>query len=290
MKMKTVRLAALVLALLFVETTSSADELAGLWKAKKRFGPDVHGTLVLQRSGGTWTADLAGRIVQVAAANGELTFALPDGDGAFRGTLNDKGVIRGQWFRFGTQLYRLQNNAAVSASPVVLKPDGPNRWRGDVDPAGDAFTFYLLLEPQQDGSFRAVLRNPERDLGTQQGVERLTRDGKAVKLIGKRRGQPEQEVASGTYDAESEVITLSFPSRGGSYDFIREGDDSAFYPRGKNPGKYAYRPPLALDDGWPVGTLEAADIDRAAMEKFIQSILHMPMDSQDAPQFQGLLI
>lgn len=288
-RMKTARLAALVFALLFVEATGSANELAGLWKAKKRFGPDTHGTLVLQRSGGSYTADLAGRVVPVSVADGELAFTLPDGEGAFRGKLDDRGVIRGRWLRFGTQLYRVQNNPALSAAPVVLEPDGPNRWRGNVDPAENTFTFYLLLAPQPDGSFRAVLRNPERDFGTQQGVERLTRDGNAVKLIGKRRGQ-EQQVASGTYDPESEVLTLSFPSRGGSYDFLREGDDSAFYPRGKQPGRYAYRPPLALDDGWPVGTLDAAGIDRAAMEKFVQGILDMPMDSQDAPQVHGLLI
>lgn len=284
--MKTI--AATMFALLFA-TIGSANELAGLWKAKERFGPDTRGTLVLQRNGGVYTADMAGRSVPVSTANGELTFTLPNGDGAFRGKLDGKGVISGRWLRFGTQLYRLQNNAAVSAFAVVLKPDGPNRWRGDVPASEDAFTFYLLLEPQPDGTFRAVLRNPERDLGTQQGVERLMRDGNGVKLIGKRGGK-EQDVTSGTYDAERDVITLSFPTRGGSYDFVREGDGSEFYPRGRKPGKYTYRPPIALDDGWPVGTLDAVDIDRAAMEKFVQSVLDMRMDTQDAPQFHGVLI
>jgi CubicO group peptidase (beta-lactamase class C family) len=268
---------------------TSAGELAGLWKAKKRFGPDTSGTLVLQRSGSVYTADMVGHTVPVRTTNGELTFTLPNGDGAFRGRLDGKGVIRGQWLRFGTQLYRVENNAAVSAAPVVLRQDGPNRWRGHVDPSEAVFTFYLFLEPQQDGSLGAVLRNPEFDLGTQQGVERLTRDGDSVKLLGRRRGQ-EQVVASGTYDAERAVLTLSFPSRGGSYDFLREGDDSAFYPRGKRPGRYAYRPPLPLDDGWPVSTLDAENIDRATMEKFVQSILDRPMDSRDAPQVHGLLI
>jgi CubicO group peptidase (beta-lactamase class C family) len=282
--------AAMVFALLFVAASpGSPDELAGLWKAKKRFGPDAHGTLVLQRSGRTYTADLAGRIVPVSAANGELTFTLPGGDGTFRGKLDEKGVISGHWYRPGTALYSAPNGAPVSAYRVVLKPDGPNRWRGPVDPSNDAFTFYLLLQPQPDGSLRAILRNPERDLGTQQGVERLTREGNAVKLMGKRGGK-EQEVAPGTYDAENQVITLAFPSRGGSYDFVRDSDDSAFYPRGRHPGRYTYRPPLRLDDGWPVSTLEAADIDRAAMEKLVQSILDAPMDLQDAPQHHGLLI
>jgi CubicO group peptidase (beta-lactamase class C family) len=292
--MKNVRLATIVFTLLFVtaslplvaQTTGSPSELAGLWKAKKRFGPDARGMLVLQRSGANWTADMAGRIVPVVNANGEITFTLPDNGGTFRGK-QDKGAIRGHWYRPGTQVY--WKATPVSASPVVLKPDGPNRWRGNVDPIEDTFTFYLLLQPQPDGTFGALLRNPEFDLGTQQHVERLTRDGNALRLIGKRGGK-EQDVAKGSYDAETQVITLAFPSRGGSYDFLRDGDDSAFYPRGKSPGRYTYHTPLALDDGWPVGTLDAADIDRTAIEKVVQGILEMPMDSPDAPQSHGLLI
>jgi CubicO group peptidase (beta-lactamase class C family) len=289
------RIAATAIALLFVtashpllaDTPGSANELAGLWKAKKRFGPDARGALVLQRSGSNWTADMAGRIVSVSSVNGELTFTLPDNGGTFRGRRDDQGSIRGHWLRPGTTLY--WKATPISASPVVLKPDGPNRWRGNVDPIEETFTFYLLLQPQPDGSLRAVLRNPEFDLGTQQGVERLTRDGNALKLMGKRGGK-EQVVASGTYDAENAVITFAIPGRGGSYDFLRDGDDSGFYPRGKQPGRYTYRPPLPREDGWPVSTLDAVNIDRATVEKFVQSILDTPMDSQDAPQVHGLLI
>jgi hypothetical protein len=143
---------------LLAGTTASANDLAGLWKAKKRFGPDTRGTLVLVRGGRAYTADLAGRVVPVSTANGELTFTLPNGDGAFRGRLGGNGVIAGHWLRPGTAVYTSQNGAPVSASPVVLKPDGPNRWRGIVDPLEDTFTFYLLLQRQPDGSYHAVLR------------------------------------------------------------------------------------------------------------------------------------
>jgi len=276
----------LVLALLFAAVAAPADELTGLWKAKKRYGPDARGTLVLQRAGGSWTADMFGRIVPVAAAGGELTFTLPAG-GAFRGKLGSEGVVRGHWFRPGTGANALSSGAPVSASPVVLRPDGPNRWRGTVEPTEDTLTYYLLLQPQTDGSLRALLRNPERDFGTIWGVERLARDGNALKLIAKR-GEKEQEVGSGTYDADGQVITLAL--RGGSFDFVRDTDDSAFYPRGKQPGRYVYRPPLARDDGWPVSTLDAENIDRATIEKLVQSILDMSMDAPDAPQSHGLLI
>jgi CubicO group peptidase (beta-lactamase class C family) len=296
-KMKRFRLSAVVLALaifsgslpLLAAASGSAEELAGLWTAKKRFGPDARGPLILLRSGDAWTADMVGRTLPVNSANGELTFSLPEG-GTFRGKLSkEKGTIPGHWLRPGTPVNGADSATPVGAVPVVLKADGPNQWRGVVDPGEDSFTLFLLLQPQPDGSLRAVLRNPEFDVGTQQGVERLTRDGNALKLIGKQR-EKEQDVASGTFDAENQVITLRFPSRGGSYDFVRDTDDSAFYPRGKQPARYSYRPPLALDDGWPVSTLDAEGIDRPAIEKFVQSILEMPMDSTDAPQFHGYAI
>ena len=287
--MRNVRLAALALVLACATLSALADDtLAGLWKAKKWFGPDARGTLVLQRSGGNWSADFAGRSLPASYYNDEISFTLTKG-GVFRGRLDEHGVIRGFWYRFGTPVNGGDRTTPVNASPVVLKPDGANRWRGDVDPGTDEFTFYLLLQPQSDNSLHALLRNPEFDLGTQQGVERLTRDGNKLTLVGKRGGK-ERDVATGAYDAESGVMTLFFAGRGGSYDFVRDDDDSGFYPRGKQPGQYRYRPPLAFDDGWPVSTLDAENIDRATIEKYVQGIVDMPMDSTDTPQFHGVVI
>lgn len=257
----------------------SAEDLSGLWKAKKRFGPDARGTLVIKRSGTTFTADMGGRIVPVRIENSELTFDLPDHQGTFRGKLEDKG-IRGHWLRPAAP-----SNISVYASGVFLEPDGPNRWRGSVVPLEDEFTFYLLLQKQADGSYGALLRNPERDQGGMAGVERLTLDGPAVKLLGKRG-----EVAVGTYDAENDSLVLDFVSRGRNYDFTRDGDESDFYPRGKKPAPYVYRAPLARDDGWSTGTLVDADIDRPAIEKLVQRIVDMPMESADAMQIHALLI
>jgi CubicO group peptidase (beta-lactamase class C family) len=227
---------------------------------------------------------MAGRILPVRVDKGELTFELPNGQGSFRGKPEARGGILGHWVRPGTPV-----NNGKSASPVVLQANGPNRWRGNVAPLEDVFTFYLLVQKRADGSLGALLRNPERDMGTQWGVERLVLDGASVKLMGKRGGK-EQEVSTGTYDSENEVMRLVFPSRGGSYDFYREGDESDFYPRGKNPGRYTYRSPTALEDGWPTGTLEQENIDRRAMEKLVQAIIAMPTDSRDAPQNHALLI
>jgi CubicO group peptidase (beta-lactamase class C family) len=282
-------LRALAITILFCVAAVRAEDLTGLWKAKGRFGPDARGPLVIQKEGTGYRADMLGRRLPVRLEAGELTFELPDRLGKFRGKLEGKD-IRGHWFRFGTPVNWSGSTWPVALSPVLLEPDGPNRWRGNVVPLQDDFTFFLYLaETRPDGSLRAVLRNPEFDFGTQQGVERLVVDGSRVKLMG-RRGEKEREVGGGSYDAENRVITLVFPSRGGSYDFRRDGDDSEFYPRGKNPGRYVYSPPPARDDGWPTSTLDATNIDRAAMERFIQKVVDMPMDSTDALQMHGVLI
>jgi len=282
-------LRAIAFAILVCVGSVQADELTGLWKAKGRFGPDARGPLIIQKEGAIYSADMLGRQVPVRMEAGELTFDLPDRLGRFRGKLEARN-IRGHWFRFGTPVNWNGSTWPVAASPVLLVPDGPHRWRGNVEPLQDDFTFFLLLmESQPDGSLKAVLRNPEFDFGTQQGVEKFVRDGNLVKLVGKRR-EKEQIVGVGTYDAENQVITLDFPGRGGSYNFRRDGDDSEFYPRGKNPGRYAYRPPPGRNDGWPTSTLDATNIDRAAMERFIQKIVDMPMDSLESLQIHGVLI
>ncbi|HET9473649.1 MAG TPA: serine hydrolase domain-containing protein [Steroidobacteraceae bacterium] len=282
-------LRAIAIALLVCVGTASADDLTGLWKAKNRFGPDSSGPLVIQKEGAHYVADMLGRRVAVRMEAGELRFELPDRLGRFRGKPEGSNIL-GHWFRYGTPVNWSSSTWPVAVSPLLLGPDGANRWRGEVVPLQDDFTHFLLLaERRPDGTLRAVLRNPEFDFGTQQGVERLVVDGNRLKLMGKR-GEQEREVGAGSYDAENEVITLVFPTRGGSYDFRRDGDDSEFYPRGRNPGRYSYSPPPARDDGWPASTLDAAGIDRPAMERFIQQILERPMDSTDAMQLHAVLI
>jgi CubicO group peptidase (beta-lactamase class C family) len=269
-------------------STDAADELVGLWKAHRWFGPVARGPLVIKKAGVTYTADMCGRILPVRVEKGELSFELPNGQGAFRGKLEAGGEILGHWFPPPSTA---QFVGFKYASPVRLKQDGANLWSGQVVPFDDVFTFYLMAQKRPDGSLSVILRNPDRDFGGQIGAERMTREGNVIKLFGKRAGQTqERELASGTYNPDSEVLTLSFPFRGGSYDFKRDDDDSDFYPRGKNPGRYVYSPPLARDDDWPTGTLEEAGINRAWIEKFIQMIIERPMDSLSTPQVHGILI
>lgn len=267
-----------------VARATEQNALAGLWQARLRFGPEAAGRLIIVRHGAGFRAEIAGRVVPVRREGDLLAFDLPGDRGAFRGRL-EGGAIRGRWIRPGTPA-----NDSRYESPVMLRAEAPGRWEGDVATLRDTFTFYLLLRPGADGALQAVLRNPERDVGTQWGVRRLVREGDALRLMGARGNGSERVVANGRFDAETGGFTLVFRGRGGSYDFVRNGDQSDFYPRGREPGHYAYAPPLALSDGWPVATLDQTGIDRPAIERLVQSILDRPMDSTDAPQTHALLI
>ena len=262
-------LAALSIALPALADTNA---LVGLWKAKRWFEPDVRGALIVQRTGDEYTADIAGRTLPIEVKGGELSFHLPNGEGSFRGRL-ESGVIRGHWFKPGV-------------SPVQLKPSGPNQWLGTIDPGENTFTFFLLVRKRADGTFSAVLDNPERDHGARLNIESIVQEGNVVKLLNKEA----KAVVTGTYDAENDVISLPFPSRGGMFDFKRDGDESDFYERGKNPGRYAYRKPLQLDDGWTTTSVNEVGLGRAAIEKTIQTIIDTPMDSIDTPVVDALLV
>jgi CubicO group peptidase (beta-lactamase class C family) len=261
------------------------DPLEGLWRAKRWFGPEARGPLVIRREGESWRADMMGQVLPVRMERGELWFGLPNARGSFRGRLEAGEGIAGVWTP-----ERARANGGY-ATPVLLEPDGPDRWRGEVVPYDDVFTFYLLVRRRPDGSLGVLLRNPERDYGALLNVSRLVSDSGGVRLIGRPPWERQEgAVARGSYDAEDSVLTLAFWSRGGNYEFRREGDASGFYPRGRNPGRYVYAPPPAARDGWPTGTLESAGIDRGAIERSVQVLLDMPMDTIDAPQVHGLLL
>lgn len=270
---------------LAAQTREPEAGIVGLWKAKKRFGPDARGPLILEQNGSVYSADMAGLRLPVRAERGELWFELPAGRGGFRGRVQPDGNVVGFWFP------PWSGGHGGFATPVRLAPSGANRWQGVVEPFDEMFTLYLLIQAEPDGSLRALLRNPERDWGTFFGIHRVEQNGAMVHLVG-RSGNPPRDttVLTARYDSAQQTIALSIPWRGGTYDFRREVAESEFYPRGLTPARYTYRQPLARADGWPTASIEAVGIARAAVEPLIQHILDMPMDSVNAPQFHALLI
>src|SRR5690348_6516922 len=98
-------------------------DLAGLWAGRARFGPDIRGALILLRGDRGWRADIAGFSVPVRVDRQGLSFELPDGKGSFRGKMVGREIVA-QWIG-----QRAEGSGVAYATPVVLVPNGANRWR-----------------------------------------------------------------------------------------------------------------------------------------------------------------
>lgn len=270
--------------------SDSANELVGLWEAKRRFGPDIRGVLSIRQTGGAWQAEIAGHVVNAKLDRDSVSFSLPDGKGDFHGKFDARRTtITGHWMQ-----QRTVESGMRYVSPVTLTRSSNSEWRGNVWPIDDTHTFYLMVKPRADGSMGAFFRNPERNLGWfQYRVDRLERDGKIVKLFAANRGnEPSRLIVEGRYDPDAQRLSFYFQNRGGSFDFYRVPKDNAsdFYARGRVVVTYSYTPPPKLDDGWQTARLEDVGLSRPAIENFIQSIVDTPIESANSQEDHGVLI
>jgi hypothetical protein len=94
----------------------TAQQLAGLWEARQRYGPDVRGSLLIRQLNGGWWAEIAGRSAQAKMTGEAITFELPDGKGSFQGKFDARRTrIAGHWIQPVTVA-----NGTPYASPVTL--------------------------------------------------------------------------------------------------------------------------------------------------------------------------
>jgi CubicO group peptidase (beta-lactamase class C family) len=278
------------------QAKGAASTLEGVWEASRHFGPDVRGTLDIVRSNDNWRAQIAQFDVPITFHNGLLSLELPSGQGWFEGRVEENGsLIRGDWVQPATV------NVGKNASPVILRLDGKDRWRGEVVPLEDEFTLYLVLTCRADGSLGAVIRNPDRNIGVTWRVERLAQNGIRISLISKTNGPElsktsgqltqEKVIGEGIYDADNNRMSIYFPDLKSSYDFSPIGDNPAsnFYARGKEPVAYRYKPPSADDDGWAVGTLSEVGMSAEPIGELVRKI-ETPFSSLDDPYVHGFLV
>lgn len=268
-----------------IDEASSAKEFVGLWEAKRRFGPDIRGTMLIKKAGSGLEAEIAGLRAEARTVRDQISFELPDDKGKFQGKFNPgRTKIVGHWIQS-----RTVESGLPYASPVTLARTGQEYWRGEVSPIDDTFTFFLVVKERDDGSVGAFLANPERNLGRFIRVDQIERDGETIKLVG-GSGQEKRVWAEGRY--REGVLIINFPNRGGTYDFKRvdANGTSNFYPRGRPDASYIYAPPPKLDDGWDTASLEDVGISRAGITKFIQMLIDTPISSVSSQQDHGVLI
>ena len=259
----------------------------GLWEAKRRFGPDIRGTLTVLQTKAGWSAEIAGVQTSFRLRGDTVAFDLPNHGGALIAYLSKDGAtLAGHWVQPATVV-----NGNEFASPVLLRRTASGRWTGTVTPFDDVMTMYLVVRKRPDGKFGAFLRNPERNLGRQLRVDRLEAVGQEVRLIGKFNGNgAERVLGSGLFNDDG--FSLYLRGRGGTFDFTRVADSaySDFYPRGRPTGSYSYARPPALGDGWETATPREVGLSEDTLSAFMRAMVNLPMDSLGAQQLHAVLV
>ncbi len=78
--MRLIRSAAILVPFLaFCPSFTSANELAGLWRAKNDFLPEYYGPLTVTEVEGNWTAEIAGTGVVGEVGDKRVVFSFPGG-------------------------------------------------------------------------------------------------------------------------------------------------------------------------------------------------------------------
>jgi hypothetical protein len=267
------------------QTTPPATDGAGfegLWAATRHFGPEIRGTLLIFRRGGELRADVAGFSAPVRLDGERLSFTLPDGKGEFRGRRQGSDII-GHWIQPITQ-----SSGARYATPLVLRQESRDRWRGEVRPLEDRLSYFLPVTRDGQGRLAAYLRNPERNRGIQMPVSRMDAEGDRIRLFGRRR-EGEAVLLEGSYDRTQD--RLAVPIQGATYDFRRDRHESSpFYARRRSGERYVYSPPVPRADGWPVAHVDEVGISRDAIERFVQMLIDLPNDGISSHQVHSVLI
>ena len=274
--------AAIIASLMSVVSLTAAAQdtaLVGLWQAKKRFGPDLRGELIVQSNANGWRAQIRSRAVDARVRNDSVYADFPAG-GTFTGILDhDRGAINGFWIQPPTM-----RNGGRYSTHVMLTACGNGCYTGQVRPLEDEFTWYVNIAPRSNGRLGAFLRNPDRNQGRFMGVDNVIRRGDSVLLRDKR----DSTLVVGSLSAG----TLTLPLRGGTFDFDRVPADSFtyFYARGRPTATYVYTRPLKRHDGWSVATPEEVGMSREKLSDMARAIVNGAVDSANAFRPHAILI
>jgi hypothetical protein len=248
--------------------------LVGLWYAKRYFGPEVRGALIVERSGARWQASIGARIAHVRIARDSVSFDLPSA-AKFKGRITNNGAsIVGQWIEPQRRI----------AMPLTLASCGTGCYSGRVQPLDEEFTFYMEVKPRADGKLGAFLRNPERNQGRFIRLDHLVRRGDTVFL----RNAGDTTIQTGLLRDGRLSVFLRF----NTYDFQKVPAESFthFYPRGWRTGTYTYAPPRAKNDGWSVARARDVGISEDKLAAMVKMLVNSSRDSANAYRLHGILV
>lgn len=275
---------AMLFLLLILSVTARAVEptdWVGLWGNETVFGPLLSGELVVDGRQTPWQASLAGMSATVERDGDTLSFAMPGGQGQFRGRMTG-GNIEGFWIQPPGQAL-----ASAYATPVRLPHGEGHVWMAQLQPLQDRVTQYMDIRRSSDGVLSAFLVNPEYNLGRGIRYDVALKDDAIVLTRPKHPGW----ALNGRFDEESGQLRIDWQGIG-VFAFTRRdrGDAVGYYASTPAGSQRAYRVPVAAGDGWITASLGDVGMRAAPMLRLQQQI-----ESSDSPgpgdaQVHGLLV
>ncbi len=266
--------------------------IEGLWAGDRHLGPEVAGPLTIWRQAGVWHAEIAGFMVEVEQSGDRLQFRLPGDRGAFRGQWQEgEKEIRGHWIQPLTG-----SLAQRYATPVRLHQQAQGRWQGGVRPLEDRVRWYLRIfrEEQEDGSAvtRAVLRNPEYNIGVFMRLDHVTLDGADVRFHRADGGVFLRGLLSpDEHGTPNQQLRIHVEGPGITYDLRRASREqgTGFYPHWSE-AAYTYRVPRERGDGWSVAEAASVGLDPAPIEALVRLIREQETTSVYQPYIHSVLV
>jgi CubicO group peptidase (beta-lactamase class C family) len=270
---RALAVAALLAGAALGEAHAQDTAIVGLWASKRWFGPEVHGQLIVERTGNRWRASIGARAAEARVSHDSVSFEMPSA-ATFRGRIvRNASAIEGQWIE-----------PRRIAMPLVLAPCGIGCYAARVEPMENEFAFYMEVKARPDGTLGALLRNPERNQGRFIGLDHLVRAGDTVFLRDRRDSTIERGLLR-----EGQ---LSVMLRGATHDFEKVPADSFnnFYPRGRRTATYDYTPPRARNDGWRVARAADVGMSEEKLAAMVRTLANASRDSVNAFRLHGILV
>ncbi|GHG81180.1 serine hydrolase domain-containing protein [Comamonas sp. JC664] len=265
------------------QATSLSEQLPGVWGNETHFGPRVRGVLTVDGRQGEWRAQVAGFDVTAKREGADVTFSLPEDQGAFRGRLSaDEKSLEGFWIQPpGMTL------SASYATPLRLRVISPRVWEGVVAPLDDTSSMYLRIQREPDGTLTGFIRNPEFNFGLRRPFK-LEVQGNDLTFVNTRR---KNDALRGFFDEETGNISLRIQGIG-QFEFSRRDEHTAPRFHSRTPGvpTYVHRPPVTGDDGWKTASLESVKLDPKPIAALVQSLQGATATDVHAPYIHALLI
>jgi CubicO group peptidase (beta-lactamase class C family) len=268
---------ALAVALLVPQIASPAPDLHGVWVASGIDRPAFSGSVRVVGYNGTWTATAGTLRVRGRAAHGGTWYQFPNGIGDLWTLARSANVVDAMWVQPGSAI-----DSNAYASPMTLRALGNSTWVGAVSPYIPRYELYADFTSAPDGSLRGFLRDPIGNFGTMAPFDTVTIAGSDITITTRAH------VFHGTIGDDSLRLAIGT----GPPMVFRRLEPNArngFYPLGSHEPA-GPKTPVALADGWSVGTLSHAAIDADRLHELTAYLGSQVPTSPGTPYIQSVLV